>query len=505
MLRAPQATIDYLKAFFLFDTVFLLESISIQKNFIASLVTTIFIGVMNVFYPIAIGLLFSLKQIAILAFILSWTQLLSIPISNGIGPASLRHIAAKRKSEVISIQSSSLYLALLCIILFNFLIPIIFHQLMHLSSIDLFLLITNAALSSFHVLFRLMLQGRELFQKVAKFEGFSFGTAAISFLVLYLINNYWPLLTSSFFLLLPILINHLIFVLLAIKSMNLSLFNFRGVSRFAVYDIVSYAFFVGSGSIVSIGLVNLQIIIAERLGNLETLGIFSFWNYITIPFEIIGIALGSLLLARMANLSKTGKNNEIQFAAILNESFSEVFIPLSIFLMFITFYFPFLFDLLTLNRFQANYYWPIILMFFLRVLVSIMIIPSSSFISASKVKYNIVIAILMLITTVTTWIIFTKEQGLFALPFGTFCGLFFAFIFEQVILSYYNGRWSGIKAQRIIYILFVLVSGFALAEISHPIVGFTFLVAFTPLVFVPGVKKIRKTIMKTQFLIVNSD
>ncbi|MFX0152555.1 MAG: hypothetical protein ACFFAJ_17335, partial [Candidatus Hodarchaeota archaeon] len=437
--------------------------------------TTVFIGILNVFYPIAIGFLFSLEYIAILALILSWTQILSIPVSNGIAPASLQHIASKNKVERDIVQSSSVYLAVSWIILFTFIFPLTFHQFHRLSSINLSLIISNTAISSFHVLFRMMLQGKELFQTVAVFEGISLGITISCFSILYLMYLSNLFFDISVFLLIPVLLNHVSFVFLALKNLGLSIFNYKTISRIWSYKLLKFAFFVGSGSIVSIGLSNLQIIIANQISDLVTLGIFSFWNYITLPFEIIAIALGSLLLARVSNLSKSSKDDAMNFVVSLNKGFSELIIPLSLILIFFMFYFSFVFDVLTFDRYLAYYYWPIILMFFLRVLINIMIIPASTFITAFKVKFNSIIAILMFITTVLTWIFFVKILDLFVLPLGILNAFIAVMLFGQFVLSYYNRRWSGINIHFLIFILFTFIIGFFIAESFNPIIGFIFL------------------------------
>ena len=483
--------------------VYPLESTSIQKNFLASIITTVFIGLINVFYPILIGLLFSSKQIGILALILSWTQLLSIPISNGIAPASLHFIAARGKEVRSSVQSSSFFLSFLCIIFVAFILPITIHQEFQLSFIDLMLIVINTTVSSFHVLFRMMLQGKELFQKVAIYEGISLGISILGFSFIYITNSFNPIITSSIFLLIPILINHFSFLLFSLKKLGIPILKLRVINSKTIWEIMRFAFYVSSGSIASLGLANLQIILAERLSDFTTFGIFCFWSYLTLPFEIIAIALGNLLLARMSNLSKMGKDNEVHLTASLNEVFSEIIIPLSMLLIYLIYYFSFIFDFLTLNKYQASTYWPIILMFFLKALVSIMIIPSTSYIAASKVKYNVVIALLMFTTTTATWMIFLKELNLFVLPFGLFNGIFSAMLFQQIVLSYYNGRWSGIKIRVVIILLFSLGISLVIAKIFNPIIGFICLFLITTMFFVSGIIKVREIVLEKRFLIIS--
>ena len=377
------------------------------------------------------------------------------------------------------------------------------NQLFQLSFTDLILIVVNTTVSSFHVLFRMMLQGKELFQKVAICEGFSLGISFLGFSFIYITNLLHPIIASSVFLLIPILLNHFSFLLFSLKNLEISIFKFRVFNRKTIWDTMRFAFLVGSGSIASLGLVNLQIIFAERLSDFTTFGIFSFWNYVTLPFEIIGIALGSLLLARMSNLSKMREDNEVRLATNLNEAFSEIIIPLSILLIYLIYYFSFIFDILTLNKYNASTYWPIILMFFLKALVSIMIIPTTCYITASKVKFNILIALLMFITTTATWIIFLKELNLFVLPFGIFNGIFIAMLFQQIVLSYYNNRWFGIKVRVLLFLLFSLGIGLVLAEVFNPIIGFIFLLLITVIILVSGVTKVREIVMEKKFLIVS--
>ena len=72
---------------------------SISKNFIFSIIITIIVGLVNTVYPLVIGLVYNAELMGNLTILLYWVIILSIPIQNGLSPATSRYLAVSEVKD----------------------------------------------------------------------------------------------------------------------------------------------------------------------------------------------------------------------------------------------------------------------------------------------------------------------------------------------------------------------------------------------------------------------
>ena len=138
-----------------------MENINIANNFVYSIITTLVTGIVNVAYPLIIGIIFDSSIMGHFSILFSWVALLAIPISNGIAPSITRFTAAenKNKSKQIlktGIQTTSIY-GILVLAIF----PLIGLLVLDMKILDLILIIGLILSTIFHYVFRRYLQGLE--------------------------------------------------------------------------------------------------------------------------------------------------------------------------------------------------------------------------------------------------------------------------------------------------------------------------------------------------------
>ncbi|HUT82288.1 MAG TPA: hypothetical protein VMZ29_13885 [Candidatus Bathyarchaeia archaeon] len=416
---------------------------SIGSNFIYSLFITIIIGLVNIVYPIMIGLIYGPETMGNFAVLFYWAALLNIPISNGIAPAISRFLAASSINETRIIENTGTKLTFYYIIGIIVFYPIIGIFAFKLNTIEVLIVVTITIGLVIHYLYRNALQGLEKFKTLFKMEIISFSIFAsvmVVFGILPQVFQWTFILENYYFLFIPMLIFHLAFTICIVVSKRTVKFHFKFLFKLPkiTKKILLYALFVGIGGLFAFGISKVQVIISDFYLNELELGVLSFWDSAIAAITLLTVALGGLLVPRITNLQKFHKEQEFLTEEFVNRILwylSYIIIPIAG-LMFLLFgSFPIILDALTLYKYNMESYWLVVILLCFKEVNFLILTPAISYILSSEkyVKFNPISSFIYSVAVVITWIILVPKVGIFGFPAGIAIG---SLIHSLVIIAF---------------------------------------------------------------------
>lgn len=399
----------------------------IGSNFVSSLFITLIVGSVNVVYPLVIGLLYGPEIMGKFSILLYWVSFLSIPIVNGIGPATTRFIAAGKIVDAINIENISSRLTLFYIFLISFIFPILSFTVFNLTIIEFFLIMIILILFMFHYLVRNILQGMENFSYLFKLEVISFGCFLPFMIVLGILPKVlgWDVNSFLYSFFVPIIIFHIacniIFLISRIKQISLrNFFKFQSITK----NILLYALLVGLGSLFGIGTTQIQVIISDKFLSDFELGVLSFWNSAVTPINLLAVTIGTVLLPRITNLRKNETKLELRLVNLANWGLTLIIGPIVGLIFILTSYYINVLEKLTLSKYNMDIYWPVFILLCSQVINSLLANPTVSFFSSSEknVRINPFISFIFSLSVIVSWIIFVPMYGVFGFVLGMAIG-----------------------------------------------------------------------------------
>ena len=424
------------------------NSKSIGNNFIYSLLVTTIAGLVNVIYPISIGLAFGPELMGNFYVLFNWITFLSIPIVNGIAPAIARFISANKKEESGEYKYIGIRVTIFYAFIVSILFPIFSFTIFNISIADFFVALITIFLFMIHYLIRYILQGQERFKQLFVMEIISFGVF-IPMVLLFSILPYilqWTNLSQYFFLFFPIIVFHLTIDIIylfprIIRNKFNNIFNFPPVTK----NILFYAFLIGLGSLLGLGTNQIQIIISDLYVNEFEVGVLSFWNSAVMPINLLSVSLGALLVPRITNLRKEDNSLAIDLVNKFNWSLSLFLIPLTGIIFLIIGSFPNILEVLTLNKYQMEIYWPIVILLGFQVINSLLANPSISFFASSEknVRFNPIVSLIYSISVIISWIILVPIFKVIGFAIGLAIGGGISNIAVQIIAIFITKKKMG--------------------------------------------------------------
>ncbi|MHA1442396.1 MAG: hypothetical protein ACTSPK_11115 [Candidatus Heimdallarchaeota archaeon] len=420
----------------------------IPFNLLFSFLIILIIGLVNFAYPIFIGLIYDAETMGGFSVLMNWAGFLSIPIANGIAPAVSRYIAANKKDEVPKFNKLGAKLSLFYLAFALVIYPIISLTLFSFTVLDMFIVIMLFLTFTFHYLFRYSLQGQEKFKHLFKIEIISF-CIFIPFMVIFSLLPYllhWENLTGNIFLFLPVIVYHLafdvIYVIIDRKNIQIKkLFSFPDVTK----KILLYALLVGAGTLFSLGVSQIQIIISDKFVSDFDVGVLGFWDSAIKPIALISVALGAMTIPRITNLRFSKERYDEPFVNSLNFVLTLILYPLFGLIFILMGSYPQVLDILTNNNYNMSLNWLIPILLAFQILNNLLATPTISYYSSSekKVIYNPIVSFIYSIIVIISWVILVPKFGIFGFAGGIAIGSFFFSVILQVIALVVTKRKIG--------------------------------------------------------------
>jgi len=400
---------------------------TIGKNFIISAAITIIIGLVNMVYPLVVGLVYTPELYGSFTILLYYAAVFSIPIQNGISPAISRFLAAsdpeeEKSLENVGIKLSSIYLVLLCLV-FPFLAFFVFN----LSVSGFFIILILIISIIFHYLFRNSLQGKEKYNFLLKVESIAFAVFLVFAVIFGIFPEAlnWSILSNQYIFCIPIIVYHLVFdcVFLILRFNDfktIKFLKFPSVTK----KILIYALLVGTGSLLGIGLSKIQILIADPLLSKTETGVLSFWNTATAPFSLISITLSAILVPRISNINKFKEKLANPFINKALWALSLTLIPIIGLLFLLIANYPNALDVLTFDKYNTIKYWPIIILLCFQATTSLLNAPITAYFASfeKKVVFNLAISLVNSISIIISWVYLVPILGIFGFAGGIAIG-----------------------------------------------------------------------------------
>jgi len=444
-----------------------LHTTNVMKNSIYSILITVITGCVNTVYPLIVGIIFGAEIIGDFSFLFSWIILISIPIVNGITPSIARFIAANSKVMSKKIEGDGLKYTIFYLIIVSFTFPF-FSLIFDLKVFEIMIIILSITFYSIHSVFRKSMQGEERFRTLFKYELASFlffiPFSILSILLKMFILNY----NAVFILLLPILFFNFIFDIFFIKTIIANLFFWKLNILHLRKRILSYAMFVGLGSLFSLGLSQSQIIISDLYLSREEVGILGFWSSAMSPIVLLYVALSSMLISRVTNLKRNDHRVSLEFISTLNWSIHLLFLPFFGIIILIVAFFPQILDYLTFNRFNMVLNWPIFVYFLIGYLSNFLTSPSVSLLSSSEklVHFNPFLAFFRTVVVLLFWIFSVPKFGMIGFALGFSFGGVFYYIVVHIVVFFISNKKVG--KELLFYVFYIsLIYLFIFFDVFH--------------------------------------
>lgn len=487
-----------------------LNRINLTHNFILSTFVVIIIGIVNIIYPILIGLMYLPETMGNFSVIISWVSFVSIPIINGIAPTTSRFIAANSNSKRNIIFTSGVKISIYYMLFALLLIPLIGIFVFSLSFFDILFILILLFGILFHYLFRHSLQGQEKFKELFIIEILSFIIFIISLLFFTILPYFlnWSSMQNFYLLFIPILIYHLSFDVIFI-IIHWKQFSLKGFFVFPdlIKNFLKYAALVGVGSFLNLGINQIQIIISDlHLSDFEV-GELGFWNSAIASISLISIALSSIIVPRITKLLKNNSNVEKPFVNSINWALILCILPIFGLLLILIGAYPGFLDKLTLSKYQMETYWLIPILLCFQIINSLLTAPTICYFSASEnyVKYNSITSFIYSIFVIISWIILVPLIGIFGFAAGLAIGAFVFGLSVQIIALVITKKQIGMHfiILNIIYILIGL-SIFLLNYIPSIVLIIIWSIPILPSLFF-GIKKIVGIVKNESYSIIPSE
>ncbi|MBD3189417.1 MAG: hypothetical protein GF308_02180 [Candidatus Heimdallarchaeota archaeon] len=423
---------------------------SLGNNFLFTAIATAIIGLINYGYPLLIGLIYGAEIMAKFSVPFYWSTILSIPIINGIAPAVARFLAASSFEKVREFEGEGTRLTSLYLVLLLAIFPAISLTILNFSVLTLLIVLFLIALTIFHYLFRKSLQGQEKFSQLIIIEGVSFLFFLPFMVVFSILPEFldWSNLSSYNFLFLPIIAYHLMFNIIFLigkfQEINLrSLLHFSSITK----RVLRYAFLIGFGDLLTIGISQSQIIISDRYLVDFEVGVLSFLNSAITPITLVSVTLSFMLLPRVTNLQQSEKKLGLPFVNAVNWGLSLTVFPFIGLLFLIIGAYPSFLDVLTFSKYQMTTYWPVLILLIFQVINNLLTVPSLAYFAASEknVLLRMVSSIIYTIAIILSWIFLVPRFGIFGFAGGCAIGGVISLLTVQTIALILTKRRIGLQ------------------------------------------------------------
>ena len=478
---------------------------NVANNLLFSILNSAILGLVNLAYPIFIGLLYNPITMGNFSVLNSWAIILSIPIVNGIAPSVSRFIATNSENENNELEKIGIDFSIIYLLLILILFPILSAFIYKLTFLEIFLVFVLLLFTIFHYLFRYIMQGFEQFKKLLYFELVGFLVFLPLGIIFCFFSKLIPILSVSgnyYLLLVPMVVYHLVFDLtfIIIQLRKSRLGNLIKINKILAVKILKYAFFIGFSNILILGLSQIQIIISDNyLSELEV-GILSFWNSAISPISLITVSLATILIPRLTNLQINSIDLSLDFTNSINWGLSLLIIPLAGMIYLIIAAYPQIFDLIIPSEYYTSIYWPIIILLSLKEVSNILWCPTTSMFATTEkdIKYNALVSLLYTIFVIVSWIIFIPLLGIFGFAIGIAIGSVLSYFSTQIIalIIYKKKIGSQILFSLIVFGIFGL--GYYLISLI-PIVVLIIWSILSVVLVILGIIKITKVLKMKEY------
>jgi len=422
----------------------------IGVNFLFSMLISIILGLVNLGYPVLVGMLYGPELLGRFSVLFYWATLLNMPISNGLAIGITRFIAIKSKNDHLKIEGIGIKITLYYLFGLIIVYPLIGYFFFSLSIIEVVIVMFVLVNLAFHYLLRKSIQGKENFQYLLKIEVISF-VIFIPFLVCITIlpkllswnfvENYYYILFS------PIIAYHFAFncwlVINKRKQINLkSIFKLPSETK----QILLFTLFMSLGALFSIGISQVQVIVSENYLTELELGVLGFWTPFLGIFGLLTISTGNLLLPRMTNLSKAEDEHILRsFVNIINWAFTLIFTSLAVLIFVIIAKYPVIMDVITLRKFNMDAFWLVVLLLGVREINFAINEPAMVYIRSSdkRVRFYPIVSSLHALVVIVSWIFLTPIYGIIGFAIGIASGSVIYTIINLIFLLVISKKKIG--------------------------------------------------------------
>ena len=443
---------------------------NIGSNFLFSFIVILIIGLVNIGYPLLIGLLYSAETMGNFSVLFNWAFFLAIPIANGIAPAISRFIAAKTGDETPQINKIGGKITIFYLVMAIIIFPLIGVFVFQLDIFDLLIVISMLIVIILHYLFRYSLQGQERFSRLFKLEIISFAIFLPFMVIFGVLPNIlgWTGLTGFHWLFFPVIVYHLAFDILYLfaetKMMDIKeIFSFPEITK----KILLYALFVGIGSLFSLGVSQIQIIISDKFLTEFRVGVLGFWDSAIKPISLISVAIGAMTIPRITNLQKSKEEHDVSFVNKINYGLTLLILPIFGLIFLIIAGYPNLFDHLGLTKYQTVIYWIIPIFLCFQVVNNLIATPTISYYSSSerKVIINPIISFAYSLIVIISWIILVPRWDIWGFVSGIAIGSLVFSLAIQITALIITKRKIGMHV--FVMLAFYILGGLSLILVNY--------------------------------------
>ncbi|NHJ84287.1 MAG: oligosaccharide flippase family protein [Asgard group archaeon] len=427
---------------------------SIGSNFIYSLFITIIVGLVNIVYPLIIGLVYGPETMGNFSVLFYWATLLTIPISNGIAPAISRYLAASSTNELRVIENTGIKLSFYYGIGMIVIYPFIGIFGFKLNAIEVLLVMAITLGLMIHYFYRNALQGLEKFKNLLIMEIISFAFFTITMIIfgiLPYVLEWTYILDNYYFLFIPMLVFHISFLVCIIVTKRVVKFNIKSLFKFpsVTKKLLLYALFVGLGGLFAFGTSKIQVIISDLYLNELELGVLSFWDSAIAAITLLTVALGGLLVPRITNLQKFHREQEFLAEEFTNRilwAITLVVIPIAGLLFLLFGSYPNILDVLTLHKYNMQSYWLVVILLCFKEVNFLILTPIISYVLSSEkyVKFNPIASFVYSLSVIISWIIMVPRFGIFGFPAGIAIGGFIHSIITIIFVLIISKKKIGL-------------------------------------------------------------
>ena len=409
------------------------KSPSLVNNFYFSIIFSVINGIVNVIYPLFIGIYLGPVNYSSFAILLAIINLFILLNESVLLPSSIRFVSSANIDTRNEIYSSN-WIIYFSLLITAFILFSLTQTIFSLSTfIQYFIFCILLIFITLHRYLRSVFQGLELYRHLDTLEIISLILGLLS-LILILVTkvNSW----ESFFY--PLIVYQLTFTLLSVFSYNV--LRFKPIVDIPIIKkILRYGFFVGLGSLFSLGLTQYQIIFtSSKFSKLNT-GQVAFWSYLVFPFTIFILSLTNAIFPRMVKLSQIDQLKVF-----------HIFTRITKYLIIISMSIVILLNLVILNVYNLKIHFlisffndnglnlaVIYLVYGGGLVVYYSMIPLFS-IYESRIYINSILPFTLMLISVVFWNFFLSSKNVIIIPIGLFFAVFVITILEIGFITYYE-------------------------------------------------------------------
>lgn len=424
------------------------KSPSLVNNFYFSIILSVINGLVNVIYPLFIGIYLGPVNYSSFAYLLAIINLFILLNESVLLPSSIRFVSGAKIDTKNEIYSSN-WIIYFSLLITAFIIFSLGQSIFFLSSlIEYFIFGLLLFFITLHRYLRSIFQGLELYRHLDTIEILSLTIGLVS-MVLIFVSKF----TSWESLFFPLIVYHLTFLLLSIFSYNV--LKFKPTFEIAfVRKILRYGFFVGLGSLFSLGLNQYQIIFTSNEFSKLNTGQVAFWSYFVFPFTIFILSLTNAIFPRMVKLSQFDQAKVF-----------EIFTKITKYLIIISIAIVILLNLVILNVYSLKIHFLIsffndqgldlAVIYFIYgggLVVFYSMIPLFS-IYESRIYVNSILPFILMLISVSFWNYFLNTKNVIIIPTGLLIAVFIITMIQLGFITYYE----KLDSKLILLVLFYYV------------------------------------------------